>query len=86
MELTPREKDKLLLFTAALLAERRQARGLKLNWEQKEISDRIAALDVRPAEIPPTETPGPQLDYRDTTTSWADLRKLADILAAEGDE
>ena len=32
MELTPREKDKLLLFTAALLAERRRARGLKLNY------------------------------------------------------
>jgi urease subunit gamma len=31
MELTPREKDKLLIFTAALLAERRLARGLKLN-------------------------------------------------------
>jgi urease subunit gamma len=31
MHLTPREKDKLLIFTAALLAERRQARGLKLN-------------------------------------------------------
>lgn len=31
MELTPREKDKLLLFTACLLAERRKARGLKLN-------------------------------------------------------
>ena len=31
MELTPREKDKLLLFTAALLAERRRARGLRLN-------------------------------------------------------
>jgi urease subunit gamma len=31
MDLTPREKDKLLLFTAALLAERRKARGLKLN-------------------------------------------------------
>lgn len=31
MRLTPREKDKLLLFTAALLAERRKARGLKLN-------------------------------------------------------
>jgi len=31
MELTPREKDKLLLFTAGLLAERRLARGLKLN-------------------------------------------------------
>jgi urease subunit gamma len=31
MELTPREKDMLLIFTAALLAERRRARGLKLN-------------------------------------------------------
>ena len=31
MELTPREKDKLLIFTAALLAERRKARGVKLN-------------------------------------------------------
>lgn len=31
MQLSPREKDKLLLFTAALLAERRKARGLKLN-------------------------------------------------------
>ncbi|WP_022948684.1 urease subunit gamma [Methylohalobius crimeensis] len=31
MQLTPREKDKLLLFTAALLAERRKAKGLKLN-------------------------------------------------------
>ena len=31
MDLTPREKDKLLIFTAALLAERRRARGLRLN-------------------------------------------------------
>ncbi|MFO1200111.1 MAG: urease subunit gamma [Burkholderiaceae bacterium] len=31
MDLTPREKDKLLIFTAALLAERRKGRGLKLN-------------------------------------------------------
>jgi urease gamma subunit len=34
MELTPREKDKLLLFAAALLAERRKARGLKLNYPE----------------------------------------------------
>jgi len=32
MELTPREKDKLLMFTAGLVAERRRARGLKLNY------------------------------------------------------
>lgn len=31
MDLSPRDKDKLLIFTAALLAERRRARGLKLN-------------------------------------------------------
>ena len=34
MNLTPREKDKLLIFTAALLAERRKARGLKLNYPE----------------------------------------------------
>jgi len=34
MELTPREKDKLLIFTAGLLAERRMAKGLKLNYPE----------------------------------------------------
>ena len=34
MELSPREKDKLLIFTAALLAERRKARGVKLNYPE----------------------------------------------------
>jgi urease subunit gamma len=34
LELTPREKDKLLIFTAALLAERRRGRGLKLNYPE----------------------------------------------------
>jgi len=34
MELTPRDKDKLMLFTAALLAERRKAKGLKLNYPE----------------------------------------------------
>lgn len=34
MDLLPREKDKLLLFTAALLAERRKARGVKLNYPE----------------------------------------------------
>jgi len=34
VELTPREKDKLLIFTAALVAERRKARGLKLNYPE----------------------------------------------------
>ena len=34
MELSPREKDKLMIFTAGLLAERRLARGLKLNYPE----------------------------------------------------
>ena len=34
MELTPRERDKLLIFTAGLVAERRRARGLKLNYPE----------------------------------------------------
>jgi urease subunit gamma len=34
MNLLPREKDKLLMFTAGLLAERRKARGLKLNYPE----------------------------------------------------
>ena len=34
MELTPREKDKLLIFTASLLAERRKAKGMKLNYPE----------------------------------------------------
>ncbi len=34
MELSPREKDKLLLFTAALVAERRKAKGIKLNYPE----------------------------------------------------
>jgi len=34
MDLTPREKDKLLIFTAGLLAERRRAKGLKLNYPE----------------------------------------------------
>jgi len=52
MELTPREKDKLLIFTAGLLAERRKARGLKLNYPEAVayISAAIleAARDGRP--------------------------------------
>ena len=34
MELSPREKDKLLIFTAGMLAERRKAKGLKLNYPE----------------------------------------------------
>ena len=45
MDLSPREKDKLLLFTAALLAERRQARGLKLNYPEAIALISAAILD-----------------------------------------
>jgi urease subunit gamma len=45
MELTPREKDKLLLFTAGLLAERRKAKGLKLNYPEAVAYLSCALLD-----------------------------------------
>ena len=45
MELTPREKDKLLVFTAALLAERRKARGLKLNYPEAVAYISVAILE-----------------------------------------
>ena len=45
MELTPREKDKLLLFTAALLAERRLARGLQLNYPEAVASISAAIME-----------------------------------------
>ncbi|MEL7046969.1 MAG: urease subunit gamma [Pseudomonadota bacterium] len=45
MELTPREKDKLLLFTAALLAERRKDRGLKLNYPEAQAYISAAILE-----------------------------------------
>ena len=50
MELTPREKDKLLIFTAALLAERRKARGLKLNVDRK--STRLNSSHIEPSRMP----------------------------------
>ena len=46
MELTPREKDKLLLFTAALVAERRLARGLKLNYPESVALISAAGLEI----------------------------------------
>ena len=45
MDLTPREKDKLLIFTAALLAERRMARGLKLNVPESIASITAAVME-----------------------------------------
>ena len=45
MELTPREKDTLLIFTAALLAERRKARGLKLNYPEAVAFISAAVMD-----------------------------------------
>jgi len=45
MELTPREKDKLLLFTAGLVAERRKARGLKLNYPEAVAYISVAILE-----------------------------------------
>ena len=45
MELLPREKDKLLLFTAGLLAERRKARGLKINFPEAVAYISLAVLE-----------------------------------------
>ena len=45
MELLPREKDKLLLFTAGLLAERRKARGVKLNYPEAVAYISLAVLE-----------------------------------------
>ena len=60
MELTPREKDKLLIFTASLLAERRKARGLKLNYPEAValISAAIIGFGMRQAWL---MTAAPQL-------------------------
>ena len=52
MELTPREKDKLLIFTAALLAERRKARGLKLNYPEAVALISAAVMEGIPEMIP----------------------------------
>ena len=46
MELTPREKDKLMIFTAALLAERRLARGVKLNYPEASAYISAAILEA----------------------------------------
>ena len=48
MELTPREKDKLLIFTAGLLAERRKARGLKLNYPEAVALISCAIMEMIP--------------------------------------
>ena len=45
MELLPREKDKLLLFTAGLLAEKRRARGLRLNYPEAVAYISLAVLE-----------------------------------------
>ena len=52
MELTPREKDKLLIFTAALLAERRKGRGLKLNYPEAVAFITAAVMEGVPEMIP----------------------------------
>src|SRR4051812_22802856 len=58
MELTPREKDKLLLFTAALVAERRKARGLRLNYPEAVALLSAAILEGARAGRPVAELRG----------------------------
>ena len=49
MELNPTEKDKMLIFTAGLVAERRKARGLKLNYPESiaYISAALLSISIR---------------------------------------
>ncbi len=69
MQLTPREKDKLLLFTAALLAERRKARGLKLNYPEA-----VAYLSAAILEgARDGQTVAELMDYGCTLLSRADV-------------
>ena len=58
MHLTPQEKDKLLIVTAALLAERRLNRGLKLNHPEAVAWLSFQVIEVRSSEIPPFSTLG----------------------------
>ena len=71
MELTPREKDKLLIFTAALLAERRQARGLKLNYPEA-----VALISAAVA----CELPGPGTIYLGQQMTFQKPVKIGDTL------
>ena len=52
MDLTPREKDKLLIFTAGLVAERRLARGVKLNYPETIAYISAALMEGIPEMIP----------------------------------
>jgi urease subunit gamma len=69
MELTPREKDKLLLFTAGLLAERRKAKGLKLNYPEAMAFISCAVLEAAREGRPVAEL----MDYGRTLLSRNDV-------------
>ena len=77
MELTPREKDKLLLFTAALLAERRRNRGLKLNYPEA-----VAYISAEIMEgARDGRTVAELMDYGRTLLSAADVMPgIADMI------
>lgn len=77
MELTPREKDKLLLFSAALLAERRQQRGLKLNYPEA-----VALISAQIMEgAREGKTVAELMDYGRTLLSEADVMEgVADMI------
>ena len=70
MELTPRDKDKLMLFTAGLLAERRKARGLKLNYPE--------ALALISAEIMEGARAGQSV--AELMSSGAEILTRADVM------
>lgn len=75
MELLPREKDKLLLFTAALVAERRKARGVKLNYPEAVAFILAAIMKARVTAGPwPISCPMAQHCFRGTR-SWRAFRR-----------
>jgi urease subunit gamma len=69
MELIPREKDKLLLFTAGLLAERRKAKGLKLNYPEAMAFISCAVLEAAREGRPVAEL----MDYGRTLLTRNDV-------------
>ena len=93
MNLTPREKDKLLLFTAALLAERRKARGVKLNYPESVAY--ISAAILEGADATALRETLPLQDWIQTGLrrlrpgGWLSViqsaARLGDLLAATGD-
>ena len=75
MDLTPREKDKLLIFTAALLAERRKGRGLKLNYPEAVAYITAAVMEGARDGRSVSDLMGYGAPSSSAATSWRACRK-----------